>query len=59
MGTFNCRPPTEKEAVEWILASITPEYIRAQLAEWRQLYGDEFADRVRSKARAAWKTKKR
>lgn len=48
------RQPTIDEAVEILLRTLTKGFRRAQLAEWRHQYGDEFAGSVKAKVSAKW-----
>lgn len=49
--------PTVDQAVEILMKLIYPSSIRGNIEFWRGLYGNDFADSVQKKARAAWKQK--
>ena len=45
------RPPTLQEAAEWLARAATPQYARACLKEWREKYGEKFAERAETMAK--------
>lgn len=49
--------PTVAEAVAFLLKNDRVEYRRACLQDWRERYGDEFAETVRLKVEAAWRSR--
>lgn len=55
---MNNRQPTHAEAVEIVLRCLTSECRHSNLAHWRRLYGDEFADMVKQEAMKRFKGKK-
>ena len=46
------------EAVAWIMRSLTLEYRQLCLLEWREKFGDGYADEVEAKVKQQWKVKK-
>lgn len=46
-------------AAKFIAESYTREYRVKCLAHWREIHGDEYADRVKAKVEAIFKGKKR
>lgn len=51
--------PTVQQAVDIIMKLITREEPARQIAYWREMFGNDFADQVRERARAAWPDKKK
>ena len=57
MSKIGSRQPTVDEAVSMILKSkntSTRAWRRGQLADWRDQFGDAFADAVEALVRAEW-----
>lgn len=47
---IDTRQPTHKEAVEIMQRALTDQQRRANLAYWRNLYGNEYTDRIAADA---------
>lgn len=46
------------EAVAWIMQSLTLEYRQMCLRDWREKFGDAYADEIESQVKIKWKAKK-
>ena len=46
------------EAVTWLMNSLTLEYRQLCLREWREKFGDAYADEIELKVKQKWKAKK-
>jgi len=56
---ISTKQPTVEQAVEILLKLITRAEPARNIAFWREKFGDEFANQVRERAAAAWKTRKK
>lgn len=56
--TQELRQPTHKEAVEIMLKALTDQQRRANLAFWREKYGNEYADRIAEESNTRHKEKR-
>ena len=54
MKTESGQRPSVEEAVAYLLKCQTRLYRSACLHEWRQKYGDAFADAVEAQVRVKW-----
>lgn len=49
------RKPTIGEAVDWILRQGNKDYRHRCIADWREKFGDKFADDITAKVKSKWK----
>jgi hypothetical protein len=56
--TTTYRQPTVDEAVSMLMKSMTLAYRRTCLKDWREKFGDAFADAVASEFRAKFEKRK-
>ena len=49
---------TVDEAVAWIMQALTLEYRKKCLREWREKFGDAYANEIEFKVKRNWKGKK-